>query len=62
MQLLLDEVARECKGEKAYAIPSKVIISLFNFTVENGMATQKMSLKRKNIVHTFQQRINEISN
>ena len=59
-KLLLDEVSRECVGQKHYAIPHKIIVSPTNFTVENGMATQKMSLKRKNIVHTFQNRINEI--
>jgi long-chain acyl-CoA synthetase len=59
-QLLLDEVTRECKEQKSFSVPVRVIVAAAPFTVENGMATPKMSLRRKNIVHAFQSKISEV--
>jgi long-chain acyl-CoA synthetase len=58
--LLWAEVLRECKDQKHYAIPSNVIIASANFTVENGMATPKMSLKRRSILLAYQHQIDAI--
>ncbi len=59
-ELLSAEVLRECKDQKHYAIPAHVLVVSSNFTVENGMATPKMSLKRKNILHAYLHKIEEI--
>ncbi len=59
IDLLMAEVQRECKGQKSYTIPANIVIVPSTFTVENGMATQKLSLKRKNILHAFQHKVDE---
>lgn len=45
-QCLEREVMEHTKGLKAYTIPRAVVVADAPFTVANGMATQKLSMKR----------------
>lgn len=56
-QLLLNEVTEQCAEHKHYEIPRRLVIARQAFTVENGMATPKMSLRRKQIYDAFGARI-----
>ena len=59
--LLLEEIAKNCEDQKHYAIPRHVIVAPTAFTVENSMATPKMSLRRKQIYAAFEKKIAEIA-
>jgi long-chain acyl-CoA synthetase len=54
----LDAITALLKGKYGgYEIPKKVILLAEDFTVENGMLTQTMKLKRRNVVLAYQDRI-----
>merc|ERR1711991_732901 len=59
--LILDEVITQCRDQKHYVIPKEVILLRHPFTPDNGMATPKISLKRRNILHTYHKKIEEVS-
>jgi long-chain acyl-CoA synthetase len=53
-----DEIAKSLKGRYGgYEIPKKVILMKEDFTVENGMMTHTMKLKRKIITEKFKEDI-----
>lgn len=57
VDLLHNQVIEQTQSLKHYTIPRAIVVAEGPFTVENGMATQKMSLKRKPILSLYQDRI-----
>jgi long-chain acyl-CoA synthetase len=52
------EIALNLKGKYGgYEIPKKIILMTEDFTLENGMLTQTMKLKRKVVSEKFKEEI-----
>ena len=56
--MISDQIASALKGDYAsYEIPKKFVFLAEDFTLENGMLTQTLKLKRRVVVDTFSEEI-----
>ncbi len=56
-ELLAREVMEQCRDLKHYLIPRAIVVADAPFTVDNGLVTQKLSLKRKPLLSLYGPRI-----
>jgi long-chain acyl-CoA synthetase len=53
-QLLIDEIKSHSKTFKGYERPEKIIVTLEDFTTDNGMLTPTLKLKRRNVLAKYE--------
>eukprot|EP00003_Mantamonas_plastica_P028126 TRINITY_DN625_c0_g1_i12.p1 TRINITY_DN625_c0_g1~~TRINITY_DN625_c0_g1_i12.p1 ORF type:complete len:580 (+),score=212.08 TRINITY_DN625_c0_g1_i12:105-1844(+) len=59
-ELMQQEIKTECRDLKHFEVPRMVKVLSHGFTVENGLATPKLSNRRKQIIERFQTEIDEL--
>ena len=59
-QNLLRRVKKATRGFQQYGVPRALILSLTPWTIENGMLTPTLKLKRRIIKARFQDEINKL--
>jgi long-chain acyl-CoA synthetase len=59
-KLVLSELEKYSKSFKSYERPKAVVLTLEEFTTENGMLTPKMSIKRRNVLAKYQARLDAL--
>jgi long-chain acyl-CoA synthetase len=52
-QLMMDEIARLCKEYARYELPRKILMVAEPFTTENGILTQTLKLKRREVMKLY---------
>ncbi len=62
-QFLSDQATNQLKGTfGGYEIPKKFLIIAEDFTIDNGMLTQTMKLKRRNVLQNYGNQLNALYN
>jgi long-chain acyl-CoA synthetase len=52
-ELIRTELARQSEGMKSYERPKDFVIVTEDFTVEGGLLTPKLSMKRRNVLARY---------
>ena len=60
MALFRDEIAKHTREIKGYERVRDFLLIAEDFTVENGLLTPKMSLKRRNVVARYESSIDDL--
>jgi long-chain acyl-CoA synthetase len=58
--LITTEIAKQLQGKyRGYEIPKKVVFLNHDFTLENGMLTQTMKVRRSEVIRAYRREIEE---
>ncbi len=60
LELLERETIRRLKGFARYEIPKRVLLIAEEFTIDAGLLTPKLSIKRKAVEQRYRDRIEEL--
>ena len=59
-ELLVGEIKKYGKGFKSYERPEKVVVTMEDFTTENGMLTPTMKLKRRSVLQKYEPQLDAL--